>query len=327
MALNLNATVKATNGGTIKLRKYASGGDTVVLANIPSNTRVEATWYGPSDGTNWYAVKWSTYSGYMMAEFVFPDGSSNPGGSTTYTLLKNGSSGQLVKDLQNKLVSLKYCIGTTGPDGQFGKSTEQAVKWFQRRNNLTCDGQAGTNTQTVLYGSSPVTGVSGSPMLYNRADTAWTGETYGSSTLGTLWGSAPAIMAMFVSTRKGIAYTPYFVKDDSKYVSSRGTYPCGTDWSYFSSKAGAYGYTSSDIDGLDDLTVRTRVEGALTAGKMIVFEFNDNAMGASGHNLLLGYQLNGLYITCATPTGSTISVASVYLAAINPTWRRAKILG
>ena len=47
-------------------------------------------------------------------------------------LLKNGSTGDLVKQLQTKL-------GLT-PDGAFGPGTEKAVKEWQAKNGLTADG-------------------------------------------------------------------------------------------------------------------------------------------------------------------------------------------
>lgn len=64
--------------------------------------------------------------------------------------LKRGSKGQKVKDLQTKLVSLGYSVGSYGIDGDFGKATEAAVKQFQRDHDLTPDGIVGPKTYAAL---------------------------------------------------------------------------------------------------------------------------------------------------------------------------------
>lgn len=58
------------------------------------------------------------------------------------TILKKGSKGQAVRDLQ-RLLSLY-------PDGIFGELTEERVKTFQAENNLTVDGKVGPATMTKL---------------------------------------------------------------------------------------------------------------------------------------------------------------------------------
>ena len=57
-------------------------------------------------------------------------------------LLKNGSTGDLVKQLQTKL-------GLT-PDGAFGPGTEKAVKEWQAKNGLTADGLVGEQTMAKM---------------------------------------------------------------------------------------------------------------------------------------------------------------------------------
>lgn len=55
-----------------------------------------------------------------------------------------GSSGQGVRELQELLKGAGYDPGTI--DGQYGTNTANAVKQFQRANNLTIDGIAGSQT-------------------------------------------------------------------------------------------------------------------------------------------------------------------------------------
>ena len=70
----------------------------------------------------------------------------------TDTYLELGDSGSQVKILQNRLIVLGYLSGTA--DGEFGETTEAAVKAFQSRNGLDNDGVAGPTTLTKLYSSS-----------------------------------------------------------------------------------------------------------------------------------------------------------------------------
>lgn len=77
-----------------------------------------------------------------------PDASPSP----TSTVLKLGSSGPEVRSIQQKLKNLGYDVGSV--DGDFGKSTENAVKAFQERNKLRADGIAGLQTINRLNSSS-----------------------------------------------------------------------------------------------------------------------------------------------------------------------------
>jgi peptidoglycan hydrolase-like protein with peptidoglycan-binding domain len=64
------------------------------------------------------------------------------------SLLKYGSRGTAVKQLQQDLTALGYDCGT--PDGVFGNRTVSAVKAFQRACNLTADGIAGSRTLSKI---------------------------------------------------------------------------------------------------------------------------------------------------------------------------------
>ena len=68
--------------------------------------------------------------------------------SMSVGILRRGSSGEAVTQLQIKLNELGYDCGKT--DGKFGAQTETAVKKFQKDNNLTDDGKAGPVTLQAL---------------------------------------------------------------------------------------------------------------------------------------------------------------------------------
>src|SRR4051794_22907746 len=59
-------------------------------------------------------------------------------------LLKKGSTGEAVKQLQQALKDLGYDVGAV--DGQFGAKTEQAVKAFQHARGIAADGIVGDIT-------------------------------------------------------------------------------------------------------------------------------------------------------------------------------------
>jgi N-acetylmuramoyl-L-alanine amidase len=61
---------------------------------------------------------------------------------------RRGSSGAVVAQIQTKLRAWGYFSGAA--DGVFGPKTEQAVKNFQRRNNLAADGIAGPATLAAM---------------------------------------------------------------------------------------------------------------------------------------------------------------------------------
>ena len=73
---------------------------------------------------------------------------------TIETLSKYGSRGDEVRTIQTKLKRWGYYSGNV--DGIYGNKTVEAVKYFQRKNNLTVDGIAGTKTLKAMgiYSSS-----------------------------------------------------------------------------------------------------------------------------------------------------------------------------
>ena len=73
-------------------------------------------------------------------------------GNDNYTVLQQGDSGQLVKELQTRLVALGY--STNGIDGNYGEGTVSAVIKFQSKNGLEITGVADAKTQALIYQSS-----------------------------------------------------------------------------------------------------------------------------------------------------------------------------
>jgi murein L,D-transpeptidase YcbB/YkuD len=67
------------------------------------------------------------------------------------TLLK-GSEGAAVKAMQTLLISYGYSCGNAGADGDFGNSTVQALKNYQKDKGLIIDGYCGAKTWASLLG-------------------------------------------------------------------------------------------------------------------------------------------------------------------------------
>jgi len=100
---------------------------------------VARIWNGPKYAANKYDIKMKTeYEALEGAAAKIPSSAG---------MLRAGSKGAKVKDLQALLVRAGYAVNT---DGDFGPSTERAVKAFQLKNKLDVDGVAGPRTMEML---------------------------------------------------------------------------------------------------------------------------------------------------------------------------------
>jgi N-acetylmuramoyl-L-alanine amidase len=71
-------------------------------------------------------------------------------GVSTRLPLREGDSGQFVREIQQELIKAGFPLPRFGADGQFGAETEEAVMRFQKRYGLSVDGLVGTNTINQL---------------------------------------------------------------------------------------------------------------------------------------------------------------------------------
>ena len=74
----------------------------------------------------------------------------------TFTTLRKGMTGDLITQLQQRLISLGY-LAAGSADGNYGTKTAEAVYAFQKANGLVRDGVAGSKTLNKLYGSAAAT--------------------------------------------------------------------------------------------------------------------------------------------------------------------------
>ena len=65
-------------------------------------------------------------------------------------ILRKGSYGEKVEQLQKDLQKLGYSLGKYGVDGDYGNDTYNAVKKFQKDHGLTQDGEVGPSTLEAI---------------------------------------------------------------------------------------------------------------------------------------------------------------------------------
>ena len=133
--------------------------------------------------------------------------------------LRRGSEGDQVITLQKKLKNWGYYTGSV--DGIFGSETEEAVRYFQRKNGLAVDGVVGPDTaralgMTLTGGSAQASGGSSgtnssSGDLYLRARCVY-GEARGEPYKGQVAVAAVILNRTknsgFPSSIAGVIYQP-----------------------------------------------------------------------------------------------------------------------
>lgn len=101
---------------------------------------------GPGFRKNDYHVK------LAAAYRRYASGETGSGADSAPSLLGNGSSGEAVRSLQQKLSALGYPLVA---DGIFGNGTEEAVRAFQRDHGLGADGLVGPGTRAAIDAALP----------------------------------------------------------------------------------------------------------------------------------------------------------------------------
>ncbi len=131
----------------------------------------------------------------------------------TASVIKQGQSGQMVKQIQQKLKNWGYYNGKV--DGIFGSKTKEAVKYFQRKNGLKVDGIVGANTLKALgisYSSTSSNSNYSDSDLYLLAKVIY-GEARGENYTGQVAVGAVVLnrvkSSAFPNTISGVVYQPY----------------------------------------------------------------------------------------------------------------------
>ena len=138
-------------------------------------------------------------------------------------LYKKGSSGEVVTQVQTRLKNWGYYFGSV--DGVYGSKTEEAVRYFQRKNGLSVDGQVGNQTLAALGlnpSSTVSTGQNQSGDLYLLARLI-SAEARGEPYVGQVAVGAVVLNRVehpsFPNSISGVIYQPgaFFCLDDGQF--------------------------------------------------------------------------------------------------------------
>lgn len=144
-----------TNKGTLSSSSVIKPGTAVFLVNgtdyhhigiyVGNDTVIEAK--GTQAGVVTSKLShWDTWGELKGVDYSDVNEESYEG--TGLTTIRYGSTGNLVKELQEGLNSLGYDCGKV--DGKFGSNTQASLIQFQKDNGLTADGVCGDKTWVAL---------------------------------------------------------------------------------------------------------------------------------------------------------------------------------
>ena len=85
-------------------------------------------------------------------------------------LMKRGTKGTIVTNLQTYLMSLGYKLPKYGADGDYGAETEAAVKAFQKDYSLPVTGVWGEAEQKAAETPKPVEPPAEDLVIFKKAD-------------------------------------------------------------------------------------------------------------------------------------------------------------
>ena len=125
---------KAETMGVKGIGLYEKNGENFVHIDTRN---YKAFWYGHEQSPR------STFGG--NAPMIPTNSNTSP-----ITTLRRGSSGAEVKELQENLIKLGYDLGRYGADGDYGAATQNAVRAFQKKEDLDADGIAGPITLKAI---------------------------------------------------------------------------------------------------------------------------------------------------------------------------------
>lgn len=156
-----------TNSNWAAKGKIADGiPDTLVCLFVYKGGKMQHTGFGYrgetcecSSGVEHYTkmsskwTHWAIPNGITVTAPV-PDPETPAPANPAEPVLKRGSKGKAVTELQTLLNRLGYDLGSCGIDGDFGRATESAVMSFQSDRGLKRDGICGAATWAALRNAS-----------------------------------------------------------------------------------------------------------------------------------------------------------------------------
>ncbi|MEP2533696.1 peptidoglycan-binding domain-containing protein [Shimia sp.] len=130
-----------------------AGSTLVYIANLPEDQECEKvqddgeTLY-LCDGVLYRATYYQDKQVYEIVSDAEEEAEAEPASAIGLALTSPMTTGEIVRDLQNRLVAQGYDVGTI--DGVFGTGTETAILWLQYDNELEQTGYVDRDTAKLL---------------------------------------------------------------------------------------------------------------------------------------------------------------------------------
>jgi peptidoglycan hydrolase-like protein with peptidoglycan-binding domain len=162
-AIDAAAQNSAQTGAITLSEELKAGDDGEIISTI--QTRLMELGYMDSDEPTQHfgPLTQSALKAFQRHNGLDDDGIC---GQTTFDILQKqdakvyvmqlGDSGPDVEGVQQRLYELGYLDNKANIQGVFGDKTAEAVKTFQKRNDLNADGKVGDHTLEMLYGEEVV---------------------------------------------------------------------------------------------------------------------------------------------------------------------------
>ncbi len=133
----------------VSLRASASGSG-AALVSVPAGDALYIT----GESGDYYIAEYNGRQGYVQKSYVVLSGETQANASSgqwtgVYAALREGASGQQVKEMQLALMELGFLSGSA--DGKYGEKTARAVADFQEKNGLNDAGYADAETLGMLF--------------------------------------------------------------------------------------------------------------------------------------------------------------------------------
>lgn len=204
-------------------------------------------------------------------------------------VLKKGSVGEDVKELQQIFKKLGYDLGTFGPnkdgiDGKYGDTMDRVVRDFQDKNGLNVDGKVGKNTLSKLLEVSKESG------LTSFIESLGTGKLIelGKEMFDSVFGSSDE------KPKNHFVFYFSFPEYEPRYENKTGWFEQALDWvrartpeglSSFLGKEGTYGAMGHAGVALIN-----------PQGKIYIFEFGRYAGSGKGMGIVKSKVVSGAKI-------------------------------
>ncbi len=241
--------------------------------------------------------------------------------------LSNGSKGESVTRLQNRLLALGYLSRESSVDGDYGSTTANAVRLFQKTAGGSETGSADSKTIRALYNANAPQLPSGqSPADQQTSSGGSSGSTGNTTTIPAGLASTTSSYSSGMSNAKKLEYVIYVCQQQlgKRYVfgaAGPSTFDCSGLMMYAFGKIGIQLQHSAKGEGYNDARPKISSKASLKRGDMIFFNTVSDGDMCDHVGIVLG---NNYFLHAGSGAGKVIisSVASGYYSRVFSWGRR-----